>query len=273
MDILPPQLIAFIAPFRPLMRKEVFDTFKLLVTGLLIGEAKAGAVRASVLAGGDFQPQRVSDFFCRHRISPQALMAHLVAALLRALYSEGLPARLFWIADSTTTEKPYAECVASVGLFHRTKRLVGRAQHLQGHCYVAAAHLHQQTVQGLTRWASYLCGALLYVKGRSIPELVGALATQLRLPPSIRHVWVVDRGILSRTLLRALAGVKGVRARAGAVQRRGLLRPAPPTPQGAQEGLRREVPRRPAAARLPGTVARPRDEAQGARQRARAQGL
>jgi len=37
-----------------------------------------------------------------------------------------------------------------------------------------------------------------------LPELVGELARQLRLPPQVRHVWVVDRGLLSRPLLRAL---------------------------------------------------------------------
>jgi hypothetical protein len=45
---------------------------------------------------------------------------------------------------------------------------------------------------------------LLYVKGRSIPALVGALAQHLRLPATVRHVWVTDSGILSRPLLRAL---------------------------------------------------------------------
>jgi len=50
-----------------------------------------------------------------------------------------------------------------------------------------------------------LVGALLYVKGKTIPELVAQLATHLRLPTSTRHVWVVDRGILSRTLIRSLS--------------------------------------------------------------------
>ena len=51
-------------------------------------------------------------------------------------------------------------------------------------------------------------GALLYVKGRSIPALVGVLAQQLRLPAPVRHVWLTDRGILSRPRLRAL-GAQG----------------------------------------------------------------
>ncbi|MCI0388250.1 MAG: hypothetical protein MOB07_05740 [Acidobacteria bacterium] len=54
------------------------------------------------------------------------------------------------------------------------------------------------------RWAIVHCGALLYIKGRSIPEMVGQLAAQIRLPEGIRHVWIVDRGIISRPLLRAL---------------------------------------------------------------------
>jgi hypothetical protein len=205
MNILPSVIIQLLENFRPLMRVEVFETFTLLLTGLLVGEAKHGTVRSSVFAPADYQPARISDFFTTHRISPQKLMAKLTELVLRLRYSEALPERLFWIADGTHTEKPYAEKIASLGLFHRTKRVVGRARHLKGHCYVCAAHLYQHLdARGHLRWASALCGALLYVKGRSIPALVGQLAAQLRLPEGIRHVWVVDRGIISRPLLRAL---------------------------------------------------------------------
>jgi hypothetical protein len=34
--------------------------------------------------------------------------------------------------------------------------------------------------------------------------LVGQLAAQMRLPEGIRHVWIFDRGIVSRPFLRAL---------------------------------------------------------------------
>jgi hypothetical protein len=108
-----------------------------------------------------------------------------------------------WIADSTYAEKPYAKRLTSVGLFHRTKRVAGQTKPLQGHCYVFAAHLYKQAIATLPRWASVLVGALVYVKGRSIPTLVGALAQQRRLPSTVRHVWLVDRGMLSRPLLRA----------------------------------------------------------------------
>jgi hypothetical protein len=208
MNILPSVIIQLLENFRPLMRVEVFETFTLLLTGLLVGEAKHGTVRSSVFAPADYQPARISDFFTTHRVSPQKLMARLTELVLRLCHSGTLPERMFWIADSTHTEKPYAEKIASLGLFHRTKRVVGRAKHLKGHCYVCAAHLYQYLdARGQVRWSSALCGALLYVKGRSIPALVGSLATQLRLPEGIRHVWIVDRGIISRTLLRALEAI------------------------------------------------------------------
>ena len=49
-----------------------------------------------------------------------------------------------------------------------------------------AAHLYKHAAAKRPRWASVLVGALLYVKGRSIPTLVGALAQQLRLPKAVR---------------------------------------------------------------------------------------
>src|SRR5215510_12447050 len=204
MESLPPAIVDFIHLLRPLFRAEVFTSFSYLMLGILIGEAKYGTARASVFAGPDYWPQRLSDLFCRHKLSHQAFMAKLVEVALASLYPAGLPARLFWIADATYTEKPYAKRIASIGLFHRTKRVTGQAKHLQGHCYVFAAHLYQHSLAKASKWASVLVGALLYVKGRSIPALVGALAQQLRLPAEVRHVWLVDRGILSRPLLRVL---------------------------------------------------------------------
>jgi hypothetical protein len=204
MDSLPSALTTILQTFRPLMRKEIFPSFGYLLTGLLIGEAKAGTVRASVFAPAEYWPQRLSDLFCRHKLSGQALMAHLANIALSHLYPHGMPERLFWIADATYTEKPYARHVASVDWFHRLKYVAGRAKNLKGHCYVFAAHLYKHGERRAQQWASVLVGALLYVKGRSIATLVGALAQHLRLPPRVRHVWVTDSGILSRPLLRAL---------------------------------------------------------------------
>ena len=134
MESLPPAIVDFIHLLRPLVRAEVLTSFSYLMLGILIGEAKDGTARASVFAGPDYWPPRLSDLFCRHQLSPQAFMAKLVAVALACLSPTGLPARLLWIADSPYTEKPYAKRVASVGLWHRTKRVAGQAQPLQGHC-------------------------------------------------------------------------------------------------------------------------------------------
>jgi Transposase DDE domain len=202
LDSLPVELISFISQLRPLMRAEVFDSFCFLLTGVLVGEAKYGTIRASVFAPPQYQPQRLSDLFCRHKLSHQAFMAMLAHLALATLYPSGLPARLFWLADTTQTEKPYARRVASIHWFHRTKQIAGRARQLKGHCYLFAAHLYRHGQKQL--WASVMVGALLYVKGRSPSELTGELAHQLRLPAQARNVWVVDRGLLSRPLLRSL---------------------------------------------------------------------
>jgi hypothetical protein len=191
--------------FQPLRRAEVFHSFGSLLTGVLIGAVKAGTVRASVFAPTAYWPQRLSDLFCRHKLSGQALRAPIAAIALASLYPHGLPERLLWIAEATSTEKPYAQPIASVDWFHRLKRVAGRAKSLKGPCYVFAAHLDTHGKEKVRRrWASVLVGALLYVKGRSIPTLVGALAQPLRLPATVRHVWVSDSGILSRPLWRAL---------------------------------------------------------------------
>ena len=202
MDSLPSELFSFIQHLRPLFRAEVFDSFCFLLTGLLVGEAKQGTVRAAVFAPADYQPQPLSDLFCRHKLSHQAFMAQLARLALATLYSSGLPERLFWIADSTTTEKPFAERISGVPWFHRTKRVAGRAKQLTGHCYLFAAHRYRHgREQG---WASVLCGALRYVKGRSLPHLTGDLIQQLRLPDGVGHVWIVDRGLLTRPVRRAV---------------------------------------------------------------------
>ena len=204
MNILPFEVQIIIENFRQLMRHEVFETFYLLMTGILIGEAKHGTVRSSVFARANYQPARISDFFRIHRLSAQEIMAKIAEEIIRKLYRRELPRRMFWIADTTLSEKVYAKKIASVGIFHRTKLITGRNRSLKGHCYVFAAHLYGSYQNGVQRWTSFLCGALLYVKGRTIPQLVGQLAHHLRLPAGVRHVWIVDRGICSRVLIRLL---------------------------------------------------------------------
>ena len=143
------------------MRAEVFTSFCDLRRGLLIGEAKAGTVRASVFAPGDYWPQRLSDLFCRHKLSGQSLMAPLAAVALASLSPHRLPKRLFWLADAPDTEKPYAHHSASLEWFPRLKYVAGRAQHLKGHGSVFAAHLSTVSEEKGRQWASVLVGALL----------------------------------------------------------------------------------------------------------------
>lgn len=141
MDSLPSVLTTLLQSCQPLLRAEVFSSLGYLLTGVLIGEVKAGTARASVFAPADYWPQRLSDLFCRHKLSGQALRAHVAAVVLAELYPQGLPERRLWIADATYTEKPSAQHLASVDWFHRLKRVAGRAKNLKGHCYVFAAHL------------------------------------------------------------------------------------------------------------------------------------
>src|SRR5256885_16766954 len=90
MESLPPALLDFISMFRPLLRAEVFESFTYLLCGLLIGEAKHGTVRASVFAPTAYQPQRLSDLFCQHKLSRQALMAQLSEHVLTYTVPEWL---------------------------------------------------------------------------------------------------------------------------------------------------------------------------------------
>jgi hypothetical protein len=137
MESLPSELISFIQQLRPLFRAEVFNSFCYLMMGLLVGDAKQGTVRSSAFAPAGFWPQRLSDL---SGFPGPADRACAIASLSR------LPKPLFWIADSTHTEKPYGKRIASVGLSHRTQRVAGRAKHLVGQCYVFAASLYQHAI-------------------------------------------------------------------------------------------------------------------------------
>jgi hypothetical protein len=93
--------------------------------------------------------------------------------------------------------------MASVDWFPRRKHVAGRAQHRKGHGYVCAAQLDTHGAGGTRQWARVWVGALRYVTGRSMPALVGVLAQQLRWPAPVRHLWLTDRGMLSRPRRRA----------------------------------------------------------------------
>ena len=142
--------------------------------GMRIGEEKSGPVRASVFAGSDDWPQRLSDLLWRPQVSQQACRAKRAEVALASLSPAGVPTRLLWIADSPYAEQPDAKRIASVGRLPRTTRVGGRAPPLQGHGYVWAAHLSTQAAAQLPQGARGLGGAVVDGKGRSLPARVGA---------------------------------------------------------------------------------------------------
>ena len=97
-----------------------------MLCGFLIGEAKHGTVRASVFAPAAYQPQRLSDLFCRHKLSRQALMAQLTEPVLTILY----PSQVFYFAPR---RQPKRGRPRSYGQKCRVDRLVkhtpSRLQH------------------------------------------------------------------------------------------------------------------------------------------------
>ena len=123
--------------------------------------------------------------------------------MLRTLYPEGLPARLWWVADTTTSDKPSAKQVFGIRQFWRGCRRPGQAATHQGHGWVLLAHLHRRPDRS---WQALLVGALLWrqLRRASPGRLTAVLIAQLALSTEAQHVVVSDRGLSSRELVRAL---------------------------------------------------------------------
>jgi hypothetical protein len=206
MESFPSAIVDVIQRPRPLLRAAVFTSFSSLMLGILLGEAKDGTARARVCAGPTSWPQRRSDRWCRPQRSPPACMAQRAAGAGAGLSPPGRPARLLWMADSTSAEQPDAKRVASVGVLHRTTRVAGHAQHRPGHGSVCAAHLSTQARATRPRWARVRVGTVVDGQGRSLPALGGVGAQPRRRPSPVRPGWLVDRGLRRRPLRRALAG-------------------------------------------------------------------
>lgn len=200
MDSLPSEIISFISNLRPLFRVEVFETFTYLMTGLLIGEAKHGAVRSSCFAPISHHWQRFSDLFTRYKLSHSAFMQTLVTLCLWHLYPMGFSAHLFWILDTTFVEKPYAKKIDEVQFWHRTKQVAGRGNKLKGHCYLFASHLYTYSQENLL--ASVLVGVMLIGKQKSQTAAVQELLELLPLPKEVKNVWIADRGLMSGKLIK-----------------------------------------------------------------------
>ncbi len=199
---LPAALHTTLRPFRFLFHADTWPVFLCLLTGLLTGHTGLACVRASLLGAG-VTWQQCCDFFRRARWSRSAFLRATTTLVLRCLYPEGLPARLWWVADTTTSDKPSARRVFGIRFFRRGCRRPGQARTHQGHGWLLLAHLYQRPDRS---WQALLIGGLLWLQLRCAPpsRLTAALVAQLALPPQASHVVVSDRGLSSRRLVRGL---------------------------------------------------------------------
>ena len=108
-----------------------------VLTGLLTGHTRLACVRASLLCA-TVSWQRCCDFFRRARWSRSAFLAATTALVLRSLYPDGLPARLWWVVDTTTSDKPSARQVFGIRTCWRGCRRPGQTRTHQGHGWLAA---------------------------------------------------------------------------------------------------------------------------------------
>jgi hypothetical protein len=201
---LPIPLQTTLRSFRPLVHATTWLVFLCVLTGLLTGHTTLACVRASLLCA-HVSWQQCCDFFRRARWSRAAFLAATTALVLRALYPDGLPARLWWVIDTTTSDKPSARQVFGIRTFWRGCRRPGQTRTHQGHGWLLLAHLYQRADGS---WQALLIGALLWLQLRCAPpaRLASVLVAQLQLPPQVSHVVVSDRG------LNSCQGVRWLRA-------------------------------------------------------------
>ena len=199
---LPAVLQMALRPFRFLFHADTWPVFLCVLAGLLTGHTTLACVRASLLSA-DVRWQQCCDFYRRARWSRTAFLRATTQLVLRTLYPDGLPARLWWVADTTTSDKPSARNVFGIRRFWRGCRRPGQAPTHQGHGWLLVAHLYQRPDRA---WQALLVGALLWLQLRraSPGRLTVALVAQLGLPAQVSHVVVSDRGLSSRELVRGL---------------------------------------------------------------------
>jgi hypothetical protein len=218
-------------PFRFLFHAGTWPVFLCVLTGLLTGHSTLACVRASLLTA-DVKWRQCCDLYRRARWSRAAFLRATTSFVLHTHYPQGLPARLWWVADTTTSDKPAARKVFGIRRFWRGCRRPGQAPTHRGHGWVLLAHLHQRPDHS---WQALLVGALLGLQLRraSPGRLTAALVAQLGLPARATHVIVSDRGLSSRELVRALRarGCHSVtRLRRNTVVYAAASRPEPPRP-------------------------------------------
>src|SRR5947208_14987403 len=87
--------------FRALFHADTWPVFLCVLAGLLTGHTALACVRASLLSA-DVRWRQCCDLYRRARWSRTAFLRATTALVLQALYPAGLPARLWWVADTTT---------------------------------------------------------------------------------------------------------------------------------------------------------------------------
>jgi hypothetical protein len=157
---LPTPLQTTLGSFRPLFHAATWRVFLWVLTGLLTGHTTLACVRASLLcATVSWQP--CCDFFRRARWSRSAFLAATTGLVLRSLYPAGLPARLWWVVDTTTSDKPSAQQVFGIRTCWRGCRRPGQTRTHQGHGWLLLAHLYQRADGS---WQALLIGGLLWLQ-------------------------------------------------------------------------------------------------------------
>jgi len=198
---LPQELMEVLQWLRPVFHACSWESFLYLVTGLLLGQAQAGVVRASLVAPKGYNWRRLSDLLRRNAWSGTGLMVALTSMVLATLYPDGFPTHLFWVVDPTYLEKMYAKAIEDVMSHRRPHPKPGQGRNLQGHEVVLVAHLYRQSIH---RLKAFLLGGLLYVKQATFVELSGELVNSLPLPVGVHNVLVTDRGLTSLKLAKTL---------------------------------------------------------------------
>ena len=102
---LPPEVRLALQALRPVFHAASWESFLYLITGLLLGQAQAGIVRASLLAPKGYNWRRLHDLIRRNRWDGMALMVRWTGVVLSLLYPQGYPPHLFWVLDGTYLEK------------------------------------------------------------------------------------------------------------------------------------------------------------------------
>jgi len=200
--LLPPEMMEVLQALRPVFHAYSWESFLYLITGLLLGQAQPGIVRASLVAPGRYNWRRLHDLLRRNAWSGTGLMIALTQMVLSALYPDGFPAYLFWVIDSTYLEKMYARAIEGVLIHHRPHPKAGQNRALKGHGLMLVAHLYQQSAH---HFKAFLLGGLLYVKQESFGQLGQQLFATLPVPAKVHNIALMDRGLTGLKLARTLS--------------------------------------------------------------------